>query len=83
VDIGSRHYYLDFAYPHVKLGIEAHSMRWHLGLSKVTSDLDRDRRLTADGWTLLYYPFDDLRVRPDYVAAEVLDVRRSLETRLF
>ena len=83
VSVNGRGFYLDFAYPAVKLGIEAHSIKWHLGHEKAKRDLERDRLLTGDGWTLLYYPFDDLRFRPHHVADEVLSVRRSLEPRLF
>jgi very-short-patch-repair endonuclease len=83
VSVCGRNFYLDFAYPDVKLGVEAHSIKWHLGHEKAKEDLERDRLLTRDGWTLLYYPFDDLRFRPAHVAAEVLDVRNALAARLF
>jgi len=82
VETEGRRYYLDFAYPHVKLGLEAHSIRWHLGAEKAKRDLARDRRLKRCGWTLLYYPWDDLRFSADEVRAEIIDVRTKLERRL-
>lgn len=82
VEADGGRYYLDFAYPHVKLGIEAHSIRWHLGAEKAKKDLKRDRRLKRCGWTMLYYPWDDLRFRSDDVRNEILDVRTQLERRL-
>ena len=82
VETEGRRYYLDFAYPHVKLGIEAHSIRWHLGNEKAKKDLSRDRNLKRAGWTMLYYPWDDLRFRSDDVRAEILEIRTQLERRL-
>ena len=75
-------YRLDFAYPHVKLGLEAHSVKWHLGVEKAKKDLGRDRWLTRSGWTLLYYSWDDLRFRPPEVRAEIIEVRDALARRL-
>ena len=38
-----RRYFLDFAYPDIRLGIEAQSIKWHLGEAKFFYDLRRDR----------------------------------------
>ncbi|MBW3594970.1 MAG: hypothetical protein KY391_05275 [Actinobacteria bacterium] len=83
VQVGGRRFRIDFAYPDVKLGLEAHSIKWHLGVEKARADLARDRLLKCRDWTLLYYSFDDLKFRPNDVAAEVLEVRTRLEQRLF
>ena len=83
VDTEGGRFFLDFAYPDVKLGLEAHGIRWHLGNERAKQDLARDRWLKRWGWTTLYYAWDDLRFRPDEVAAEVLEVRDSLAARLF
>jgi very-short-patch-repair endonuclease len=71
-------YRIDFAYPDIKLGIEAQSIRWHKGEAKGFYDLKRHRHLTRVGWTLLYYSMDDL-LNPDEVRTEILDVRTSLQ----
>jgi very-short-patch-repair endonuclease len=71
-------YFLDFAYPGVMLGIEAQSIRWHMGQAKFYYDLKRDRRLKRAGWTMLYFSMDDL-LRRDEVAKEILDFRDSLQ----
>lgn len=74
---------LDFAYPEVKLGLEAHSIRWHLGAERTKRDLARDRWLKRCGWSTLYYAWDDLRFRSHEVAVEVLEIREQLASRLF
>lgn len=76
-------YYIDFAYPHVRLGIEAQSLKWHMGRVRWQYDLVRDRRLKSVGWTLLYFSWDDIRLDPKGVAEEVLRVRTALELTLF
>jgi very-short-patch-repair endonuclease len=78
VRLDARHYFLDFAYPDVKIGIEAQSIKWHLGEAKFCYDLKRDRRLKRVGWTMLYYSMDDL-LRPDEVREEILAIRDSAQ----
>lgn len=70
-------YRLDFAYRDIKLGIEAQSIRWHLGRAKFAYDMKRDRALKRQGWTLAYFTWDDL-LRPKLVADEVAALRASL-----
>jgi len=82
VEAGDAQYFIDFAFPDVKLGVEAHSIRWHMGEAKWYYDMRRDRALKRIGWTLLYYGMDDL-VRPRVVREEILAIRDSLSRRLF
>lgn len=82
VETATGRYFLDFGYPHVKLGIEAHSIKWHLGVDGAKRDMARDRSLKRCGWTLLYYSWDDLRFRPEDTGAEILEVRTKLERGL-
>ena len=82
VETSGGRFYLDFAYPHVKLGLEAHSIRWHLGVEKAKRDLVRDRLLKRSGWTILYFSWDDLRFRREETAEEILEVRTKLERGL-
>ena len=77
--VGERRYFIDFAYPHVRLAIEAHSLKWHLGQERWQSDLVRDRRLKGAGWTMLYYSWDDIHLRRHETAAEILCIRNDLE----
>lgn len=75
-------YRIDFAYPDIKFGIEAQSIRWHLGEAYFYYDLKRDRKLKRCGWTLLYYSWDDL-LYPTAVRDEISDMRQSMERVLF
>lgn len=68
---GGSRYFLDFAYPNEKLGIEAQSLRWHFGEERWKKDLARDRHLSLQGWTILYFTWDDVCFRPQEVEAEI------------
>ncbi|MGH2729377.1 MAG: endonuclease domain-containing protein [Actinomycetota bacterium] len=68
---GSGNFYIDFAYPHALLGIECHSIKWHMGEEPLKKDLRRDRRLKLMGWTILYYSWEDVVFTPDKVEAEI------------
>lgn len=74
---GDRHYYLDFAYPDLKLGIECQSIRWHLGAEAMKKDVARHRRLTLLGWPVLFVCWDDVILTPDTVRAEVESAIRA------
>ncbi len=62
---------LDFAYPSVRLGIEADGYRWHGGRERWTRDIQRENRLKLPGWTLLRFSWEDVHDRPEVVAGQV------------
>ena len=78
VAVGGHRYRLDFAYPEFGLGIETQGIRWHLGDERYKRDLVRDRRLQGAGWTVLYFSWDDVHLRPRAVEEEI---RTFLEKR--
>ncbi len=80
VRIGDDRFVIDFAYPFVQLGIEAHSLRWHMGRERWQRDLVRDRKLKRSGWTVLYCSWDDIHLRSDDLRAEILHIRASLSS---
>ena len=45
---------VDFAIPHVRIAIEAHSRRFHFGLDIEESDAAREASLQAEGWIVRY-----------------------------
>jgi len=57
---GGRRAFLDFAYPEVKLGLEADSYRHHSSRIDWGRDHTRNRLLTAVGWRILPVTWDDL-----------------------
>ncbi|MDQ3985042.1 MAG: hypothetical protein M3280_00870 [Actinomycetota bacterium] len=65
---------LDVAYPDKKVGVEAHSLRWHSPRERVKRDAERHNRLTAAGWRVLYETYETLNRRPH----EILDRLGSL-----
>lgn len=69
---------LDFAYPHVRLGIEVDGLDVHGTATALQRDLTRQNALVAVGWTLLRFTWHDVIRRPSHVTAVV---RRGL-TRL-
>jgi hypothetical protein len=69
---------LDFGIPSARLGIEGHSREFHFGPIREEADEDRDLRVTACGWELIYLGWYAQR-RP----AEVVElIAQSCRTRL-
>lgn len=62
---------LDFAYPAIKIGIEADGYRWHGSPEDWRRDLRRENRLKLLGWTLLRFSWEDVHARPETVASQV------------
>lgn len=62
---------LDFAYPQVRLGLEADSRIWHGGRLDVQRNSDKANRLLAHGWRVLHFTCGDVRRRPAYVLGAV------------
>lgn len=78
---GGRLVRLDFAYPDLKLGIEADGRIWHSGRADFQRDRERGNLLARLGWTVLRFGSDDLRRRGDRVAVEVSRLRLDLGRR--
>jgi very-short-patch-repair endonuclease len=68
---------IDFAYPDVLLGIEVSGKGSHVGPAAEERDSRRHNRLTALGWRMLYFGWDDVVKRSDYV---IHSVRSELAT---
>ena len=62
---------LDFAYPHLRLGIEADSRTWHGGRLDVERNSRKANVLVAHGWRVLHFTWGDVRRRPAYLVGEV------------
>ena len=71
--------FLDFAYPDVKLAIEADSFVWHASLTDWQRDRARNNELVALGWSILPITWD-LVIRSSAEAAR--QVRGAREARL-
>ncbi|MDQ3898758.1 MAG: type IV toxin-antitoxin system AbiEi family antitoxin domain-containing protein [Actinomycetota bacterium] len=58
---------LDFAYPAIRLAIEADSRTWHGGRLDVQRNSDKGNVLLARGWRVLHFTWGDVRRRAGYV----------------
>ena len=67
--------FLDFAYPDVKLAIEADSYVWHASLTDWQRDRARNNELVALGWSILPITWDLVMRSPAKVARQVQDAR--------
>lgn len=67
---------LDLAIPEARLGIEAHSRRFHFGPAREADDEDRDLRVAACGWELIYLGWYAQR-RPAEIVQLIANVCRS------
>ena len=69
---------VDLAIPSVKLGLEAHSRRFHFGPQAEPLDEQRDVRVAACGWELLYLGWYSAKRPAEVVTAvaEVVEARR-------
>lgn len=64
-------YRLDFAYPHIRLGIELDGYAFHSNRVAWERDLRRQNELLALGWTLLRFTWTDVTQRAEAVIAEI------------
>jgi very-short-patch-repair endonuclease len=72
---------VDLAVPIVRLGIEAHSRRFHTGPHQEAIDQRRDNAVALQGWELTYIGYDDAKRTPRQVCqyVERLVQRRALD----
>jgi very-short-patch-repair endonuclease len=72
--------FLDFAYPEVKLAIEADSYLWHASLASWQRDRARNGELVAIGWSILPITYDLVMRNAAEVARRVgaaIEIRRA------
>ena len=64
---------IDFAYPHIGLGVELLGWKVHGAYTRWNRDLDRHNELTNLGWQMLYFPWTTVKKYPERVAGQVLE----------
>lgn len=69
----------DIGFPSVRLGLEAHSRRFHFGPENEERDEDRDLSAARCGWELIYLGWYATR-RPAWVLELVKDVVRERQS---
>ena len=71
VHVQSERFVLDFYLPEVTLGIECHSIKWHLGEDAFRKDVRRHRLLSSVGIEVLYFTWEEVTTTPSKVETEV------------
>ena len=61
VQIGERHFFLDFAWPEQRVAVECDSFAWHASPSAWAATCERRNALTAGGWVVLQCAWSSLR----------------------
>jgi hypothetical protein len=67
-------YYLDFAFPHFRVAVEADGRRWHPDPAAFQRDRDRHNDLTAAGWKVLRVTEQQVRSDPAGVRDRVREL---------
>lgn len=76
---GNGRRFLDFAWPHASLGVEVGGREFHSGPAAEQRDSKRHNELTILGWRVLYFTWDDIEHRIEYV---IDCIETELRTRL-
>ena len=72
--VDGRVFYLDFAFPHFRVGVEADGRRWHSDAEAFERDRLRDNALTAAGWRILRVTERQVRTDPTGIRDRVRDL---------
>ena len=68
---GRRVAVVDFAFPDLRLAIEADGYRWHSGRENWERDRRRANQLTLLGWRTIHVTWSDMAQHPDAVVARI------------
>jgi hypothetical protein len=69
-------YRIDYAYPGPRVAVELYGYMAHHSPEQMAHDLNRQRRLTLDGWTVLVFTWRDVTDRPAQVAHDIQNALR-------
>ena len=69
---------VDFAFPEHKVIVELDGRRWHSMKTEIERDRVKEARLSAEGWIVLRYTWDQVKKHPESVIAAL---RRTLTDR--
>jgi len=80
VQYGNREYPIDFAIPHLKIGIEADGEIFHSSPKQLQSDKERDRKLSQLGWTILRFTDSEIDKKIERIMSTILKTIMQKET---
>ena len=79
VRIGGQAAYLDMAFETQLVSVEADSRKWHFAAAERAADIRRDALLSAAGWVVLRFLYEQIVGEPSWVAERI---RATLASRL-
>jgi len=82
VKYGSTEYPLDFAIPHLKIGLEADGETFHSSDTQIEHDKERDMKLNQLGWTILRFTEHEIEKRLPQVMSTVVKTIMQKEMAL-
>lgn len=62
---------IDFAWPHVCVGCECDSKRWHSRVADFQTDRNRDNLALFHNWRIFRFTWKDFTTRPDFLVAQL------------
>ena len=72
VSNGEREYAIDFAFPQLKIGIEADGEIFHSAPKQIQHDKERDMNLAQQGWTILRFNDTEIEKRPQQIVQQII-----------
>lgn len=64
---------IDFAWPHICVGCECDSRRWHTRVADFQNDRQRDNLSLQHNWRIFRFTWEDFTKRPELVIAQLHD----------
>ena len=72
VPYGGKEYPIDFALPHLKIGIEADGETFHSSPKQIEHDKERDAKLSQVGWTILRFTDTEIEDKLERVVSKIV-----------
>jgi very-short-patch-repair endonuclease len=82
VKFGSVTYPIDFAFPHLKIGIEADGETFHSSPKQIIHDKERDMKLSQLGWTILRFQDAEIEDQAERVMSTIVKTIMQKEASL-
>ena len=74
---GDPRYRVDFAFPQLKIAVQADGEEWHSGVEDIQHDKSRDSQLASQGWVVLRFTEEEIEDRIQDVVSVINQVISS------
>lgn len=82
VKFGNTTYLIDFALPHLKIGVEADGETFHSSPKQISHDKERDMKLAQVGWTILRFTDTEIEDRLERVLSTIMKTIMQKESMI-